>query len=228
MVYRNRKNGVYKRHLKNRSKKSKQTRNKQATIKLFREAAERLLSEGGLKALKINSLQKEAGRSKSLIYDYFGGIGGVLRDVLESNDVWLPYHGKIKSILLKDYKDSGKSLAIMLLQEYFARFSKDKLAQEISLLELSKKGNRTLRELSESREHLGDKLFNISHTHFSKNVVNIRMVSALLIGGINYLVLYANSNGSTFCGIDVSTDKDRDLMNKTLEQIVAWAYEHGA
>ncbi|MCT1525807.1 TetR/AcrR family transcriptional regulator [Sphingobacterium lactis] len=228
MGYRNRKNGVYKKNLKDRSKKTKQTRNKQATIKLFREAAERLLSEGGLKALKINSLQKEAGKSKSLIYDYFGGIAGVLRDVLETTDIWLSYHGEIKSIISKHYEDNGQSLAIMLLQEYFARFSKDKLAQEISLLELSKKRDRRLRELSESREHLGNELFNISQKYFSGDVVSIRMVSALLLGGINYLVLHANCNDSTFCGIDIKTDKDKDLMNKTLEQIVAWAYEHAA
>lgn len=228
MAYRNRKNGVYKKHLKDRAKKTKQRRNKQATIKLFRKAAERLLSEGGLKALRINSLQREAGKSKSLIYDYFGGIAGVLRDVLEVNDVWLSYHEKMKNILEEDYEDCGKSLAIMLLQEYFTKLSKDKLAQEISLLGISNRVDRTVRELSESREQLGDKLFNIFDPHFSGDTVSFRMVSALLIGGINYLVLHANSNGSTFCGIDINTDKDRNLMNKTIEQIVIWAYEHAA
>lgn len=216
---------------KKRSKKNKdnrQTRNKAKTIELFREAAKRILSRGGVKALGINSLQKEAGKSKSLIYSYFGGITGVLRDALDTNDVWLSYYNKIRDIISQPHEDHGRSLAETLLKEHLDRFFQDSLAQEISLLELSSKGDTMLKELSESREYLGNKLFNISDKHFSNGNVSIRMVFALLIGGINYMVLHANSNGSTFCGVDIHTQEDLELMNKTLEQIVAWAYEHAA
>lgn len=228
MTYRTGKNGVINEHSKGKRKKIKQRRNKQETINLFRQAAERLLSQGGIKALKVNTLQKASGKSKSLIYDYFGGIAGVLRDVLENNDIWLPSHETIKDIVSKEYRDHGKALGILLLKDHFSKFSKDELAKEISLLELSKNGNKTIMELLESREYLGDQLFSVSESYFSEGVVSIRMVIALLVGGINYLILHADSSENTFCGIDIKSADHIELMNKTLEQIVTWAYEHAA
>ncbi|WP_312352557.1 TetR/AcrR family transcriptional regulator [Sphingobacterium siyangense] len=211
-----------------KGRKLKQTRNKNLTMELFREAAKRIVSHKGVSALRINSLQKEAGKSKSLIYSYFGGISGVLREVLETNDVWLSYYSKLREILSKRYDDHGKDLVITMLKQHLHKFSDDKLAQEVSLLELTSKDDTVLKELSESREFLGDRIFHISEEYFSKGTVSIRMVLALLIGGINYMVLHANSNGSTLCGLNIHTSSDFDLMGKTLEQIISWAYEKSA
>lgn len=223
---RNRKNGI--KQIKDGNKKNRLTRNKQRTIKLFREAAKRLLFQGGIKALKINSLQKEAGKSKSLIYEYFGGIAGVLQDALYANDVWLSYNLKLTDILSQRHDDHGKALAIKLLQDHVQKFSQDRLAKEISLLELSSKGNHMLKELLESRENLGDRLFDISDQYFSKESVSIRMVFAILISGMNYMLLRADNNDNAFCGININRPEDLELMNKTLEQIITWAYEHAA
>lgn len=223
---RNRKNGI--KQLKDKNRRIKSKRNKQQTIKLFREAAKRLLFQGGIKALRINSLQKEAGKSKSLIYEYFGGIAGVLRDALDTNDVWLSYNVKLADILSQKHDDHGKALAIGLLKDHLRKFSKDRLAKEISLLELSSEGNNVLKELLESRENLGNRLFDISDRYFSNERVSIRMVLAILISGMNYMLLRADNNNSAFCGININTPEGLELMNKTLEQIIAWAYEHAA
>lgn len=200
-------------------------RNKPETIKLFKDAALRLLQRGGVKALGINSLTREAGKSKSLIYSYFGGIDGVLREVLENNDPWRSYHLKIRGILNGRPDEYGKDLAAVLAKEYFHKFSTSKLAQEISLLELSGKNNYKLQEIADSREQLCKKMFSLSEKPQSEKKVNTNVVFALLVGGINYLVLHANSNGSTFCGIDIKSKNGKERMDKTLEQIITWAFE---
>lgn len=225
MKNRNRERETTKNQPTNQRQERTGTRNKPETIRLFKEAAQRLLAHGGIKALGINSLEREAGKSKSLIYAYFGGISGVLREALDSNDVWLAYSGQIREILAQSHDDDGKGLAVMMVKEHFSKFSKDRLAQEVSLLELSSKGDNMLKELSESREQLGERLFTISEKHFAKGNVSIRMILALLIGGINYMVLHANSNGSTFCGTNIRLKEDEFLMYQTLEQVVSWAYE---
>lgn len=201
-------------------------RNKTVTMQLFKDAALEIIRKEGFEQLRVNKLERKVGKSKRLLYDYFGGIEGLLKEILYDTDPWLSYNKHVAQILKLHRNNKGKDLAGILLKNHLVYFSSDKLAQQISLLELTKKGNRVLRDLSNSRERLGDKLFSISNEHFDNTKVDIRFVMALLIGGINYMTLHKETNGSSFCGTDIKNERDFKKLCETLDQISKWAYEN--
>jgi AcrR family transcriptional regulator len=68
------------------SQKDRRAATEQAIIEGF----ERLLARGGIGALGINALVKEAGVGKKQVYDYFGGLNGVAGAWVTSSSVWHP------------------------------------------------------------------------------------------------------------------------------------------
>jgi len=202
-----------------------QKRDKLATMKLFQDAALEIIKNEGIEKLKINRLERKTGKSKRLVYEYFGGLDGLLQEVLKSNDPWLGYAENISSILKLHKGNMGEDLAGVLLKNHLVNFYNDRFAQQVSLMELSKKDDQALKSLARSREELGDRLFAIAERHFEGTDVDIRSVMAVLIGGINYLTLHKSANGSTFCGTNMETAEDFGKLCRTLEQIVRWAYQ---
>ena len=74
---------------------------------------------------------------------------------------------------------------------------------------------------------MGSKLFALIDPSFDKTDVDIRAVCALLLGGIYYLTLHANSTGGTVCEIDIQTEEGKERIIKGLEDIIKWTYEEG-
>ena len=52
------------------------------------DAFDRLLARGGISALGVNALVKEAGVGKKQVYDYFGGLPGVAGAWVRTRTVW--------------------------------------------------------------------------------------------------------------------------------------------
>ena len=63
-------------------------RNRRATEHELLEAVGRLLSREGFASLGVNSVAREAGVDKVLIYRYFDGMAGVLQAFAESEAFW--------------------------------------------------------------------------------------------------------------------------------------------
>lgn len=68
--------------------KSEQVRNKVATREKLIAAVGRVISRDGFRKLGINSIAREAGVNKVLIYRYFGGLPEILKAFGESYDFW--------------------------------------------------------------------------------------------------------------------------------------------
>ncbi|MBE9599829.1 TetR/AcrR family transcriptional regulator [Pedobacter sp. MC2016-24] len=208
----------------NPAPKPRQSRNIAATKQRFLDATGEIIQESGIKALRINQIAKRAGRNKRLIYEYFENLEGLIRVYFEQNDYWLSYAEKIEDLLDSHMHDNGRELSSLLLKNHFQNFMSNKLLQQVSIMELT--GNsKLLYELSNSRELLGERFFSLSADLFRNTGIDIRVIEALLIGGINYMVLHSISNGSTFCGIDIRAEEGKNALRKTLHQITTWAYE---
>ncbi|RZK42697.1 MAG: TetR/AcrR family transcriptional regulator [Pedobacter sp.] len=203
----------------------KQSRNIEATKQLFLAAIGEMILENGISSLRVNQVAKRAGRNKGLLYQYFHSLEGLLKEYLELNDDFLVYEQKIDQVMEGHRADQGRELASLILKNHFQNFMSNKLLRQISLLELTERSD-LLVELSNSRERLGDKLFSLSEDYFRNTGVSIRVIEAILIAGINYIVLHSETNSVNFCGIDIKNDDHRNLIRKTLHQITEWAYEH--
>jgi AcrR family transcriptional regulator len=66
----------------------RQKARRRATEEAILDAFDRLLERGGVSALGVNALVKEAGVGKKQLYDYFGGLAGVAGAWVRERTVW--------------------------------------------------------------------------------------------------------------------------------------------
>ncbi|MCB2108796.1 MAG: helix-turn-helix transcriptional regulator [Rhodobacteraceae bacterium] len=71
-----------------RRKNPKKGAKRAATEAAIVAAFDRLVSRDGLRNVGVNALVKEAGVGKGLIYQYFGGLAGVVKVWGEQNKLW--------------------------------------------------------------------------------------------------------------------------------------------
>ena len=64
------------------------TRDREATCRRLTAAVGSLLSRKGFTGVGVNSLAREAGLDKKLIYRYFGGLNGVIEAFGKEGDFW--------------------------------------------------------------------------------------------------------------------------------------------
>jgi AcrR family transcriptional regulator len=80
----------------------KQVKNKEQTKTRILEAVDYILSEEGYQALGINSIAKQAGVGKALIYRYFGGLDGIIKAYGDTDQFWPSAH-EIRGMSRQDF-----------------------------------------------------------------------------------------------------------------------------
>lgn len=199
-------------------------RNKELTKLLILDAAREIISIEGVKNLGINKLAKAAGRSKRMIYDYFGGIDGVVYVLIKESDHWLSYEDRIAETVNILKEDKGREFISVAIKQHFYQFNSNPILQELGLLVLSSEDS-CLSELAWKKERLADQLWEISDNYFKNTNVHFRAVCALLFGGINYLVLHSKTRKMPYCGIDINNFDHRAKLMRTIELITNCVYD---
>ncbi|TKC62408.1 TetR/AcrR family transcriptional regulator [Pedobacter hiemivivus] len=199
-------------------------RNKELTKRLFIDAALEIVRSEGFKKLGVNKVAYAAGRSKRMLYDYFGGMEGLIKELLKETDHWLSYEENMEETIKMHKSDHGRELASLAMKKHFHQMYSNPLLKELGLLELSDEQN-FMSELAERRERLADQLFSISEDYFKNSDVHFRSLCALLAGGINYLILHSKTRRSPYCGVDINDFQDQKRLMRTIELITNSAYE---
>lgn len=195
----------------------KKERNKDNSRQQFLLAVGTIMKTKGYAALKINHIAAEAGLDKKLIYKYFGGKEGLLREYIQYHDFWSNVKDdKVPTVIT----DGGREFIKAMLTEQFQYLSKNKELQKILLWRLSEE-QPYLRQLTELQEENGEALFaHLTDPYFNTNAQDFRAVAAILVSGIYYLNMYAELNGSVFCGIDLQSENGQEKIKDALALIV--------
>ena len=181
----------------------------EATKKKLLDAVEYILTENGFTALKVEAISAKSGVDKKLIYFHFGDLKGLLTAFLKSKDFWFT-----KVYQNQEIGDISKNTLQDLFVNQFHTIYNNRLLQQLLIWELSE-GHEVLKQTSAERDELGVGL--ISQLIQKENIKeDIRPLLALIVGGIYYLSIHSNSNGSEFCGIDLKQHSDQELL---LDQI---------
>jgi hypothetical protein len=196
-------------------------KNKARTRKRFLAAVGKVLKSKGYSALKVNTIASAAGMDKKLIYDYFGGTDKLIDEYISTQDFWSNVQYEEKEV---DLKDGGQSLSKALLLAQFNYVFKNRELQKIILWGLSEK-RRSLKKLADNREKEGEVVFKaICDPHFGDKAPLYRAITALLVSGIYYLDIYASSNNNTFCGLDLTKNEGRKIVQEAISFVIDSAY----
>lgn len=199
-------------------------RNKKKTVQAIMDATRTLIETEGIANLQVNKIAKMASRSRRLIYDYFGGLDGILKTLLSDSDIYLSNEQNLTEALQSVANDHGQEFISLALKRYFDQIRKDKLLSEVALSCIVTSEELT-RSTIKRGEEITAKIYTLIDQHFKYSEVDLRSISALLLGGINYIVLHARAGNETFCGIDLNDSYQQRKIKKSIEQVIKLSYE---
>lgn len=199
-------------------------RNKERTKKKIIDALGEILKREGFTDLSLSKVATEANIDRRLIYDYFGGFDGMIKEYLSSRDYWRMTPEDIANIIEVSKEDHGKHIAYTLVERQFDSLMENPEMRQIINWGLSE-SYAPLKELNLEREEFGEQVFTqITDEHFKGKDKNLRAVEAILVSSVYYLTLHSQINESTMCGIDVKQKEGADEIKKAMKQIIDWAY----
>lgn len=198
-------------------------REKTRTINKIVSSVGKVLQKKGYPGMTMINIAKEAKVSPKLIYLYFDTLDNLIETFIKQRDFWNMAEKGVVEDLIQNTDGFGKEEIITLLQSQYGRLYKDKLFQKLIHWELGE-NTPALRKIADTREEIGEKLFVSVDKTFENSNIDIRTLLALQIAGIYYLVLHAKTNGSTFCGVDINIDEDKDRVNNAVDYMVRLLY----
>lgn len=206
-----------------RKRTSGAIRDKDRTKNKMIQAVGKVLLKKGYTGLNASTIAKEAEVDKRLVWTYFGGLDPLVEEYISRRDFWKFTATDSINDLLGTNNGIKKEQVSDLLKSQFETLLYDNVLQRIIHWELSE-SKSFLRNISNQREAIGEELFKHIAHQFNNETKQIRAITALLIGGIYYLALHGKVNGSLFCGLDINKEEDKLLINKTIEEIIAFAF----
>lgn len=198
-------------------------RDHEATRRKLLETVGDILRDTGYAGLKTNNIARRAGKDKSLIRYYFQSLANLQKTYIKENDYWLVFFENI-SIPEKPGPEALKTLFADLMKANFNFFRDNIEMQKIILWQISEI-NPLMRSVSDQREREGGKLLGMTDPFFRDSDINFRALVAIILGGTYYLVLHAETNKSTVCGIDINMEKDRLAVLACIDQLVGKAWD---
>lgn len=195
----------------------KEKKTQDQTRRTILEAVSEILLNEGYTGLYIRNIARRAHTSGKMIYYHFGSLENLIETYIREKDYWKGFNEELE-------KDTNKFMlpdALMkyIFRSHFESFEKSNEMQKLILWEVSQYTD-ALRKESETREQYGEKVYTIVDPAFAGSELDFRSVSALITAGIYYLILHAQTNGSTFCGRDINKKEDRKKLLETIDHLV--------
>lgn len=172
------------------------------------DATKKLIEKYGFSDLKLTQIAEDAHISHNVFYKRYPDLDELLWKFVQQYDYWFADVLSAefdKSDLIGYYKAA--------LGELKDALEGNKVMQELLKYELSK-DNALTRRSARLRELDSARVMDDLEKYFEKSTIDIRANTALLIGGIYYLLLHKER--STFCGIDFNTEAGLERMKKAV------------
>lgn len=199
-----------------------QVNDKERSKQKLIEAVGMVIKEKGYTGLTASSISRAAGLDRRLITLYFGSIDTLIETYVRSNDYWIATSDA--DVVGKNSKPAcTKEMLNSLLQNQLEYFLHDEEMQKIILWQISQ-STQLMKEVSEEREKVSQHFFALADRELQENDIDLRAITAMLVAGIYYLVLYSKSTDCKICEIDLKTPEGMERIKKAITAILEKVY----
>lgn len=174
-------------------------------------AATRFIETEGFSNLTVTSIMRQAEIEPVQFYNRYDDLNKFIDEYVKKYDYW--FSDIVKS--QKQYSND-KALYMNILVGLFQSLSENKIMQELLKWELAN-NNETSQRTAQLRELHTLPLCQKFSIIFSNTDIDIVTISALIIGGIYYLILHDKL--STFSGIDLKKESDKQKVIKAISKL---------
>lgn len=199
-----------------------QVNDKERSKQKLIEAVGAVIREKGYTGLTATNISRAAGLDRRLITLYFGSVNTLIETYVRGNDYWI---GTFDANKISEAHQAGCTREMLnnLLQNQLDYFLKDEEMQKIILWQISQ-STKLMKEVSEEREKVGHHFFALADQELKGKDIDLRAVTALLVAGIYYLVLYSRSTDCKICEIDLNTPEGMQRIKAAIMAILEKTY----
>ena len=192
-------------------------RDSEETKSRILDALARIIVRDGLGAVGVNSLSREAGCDKVLIYRYFGDLDGVYRAYAERGDIWHTTEELLAGI---DPAETSLPYAIKrCLRNHALGIRRRPLTIAVLAAELSER-TPLVTALESVRERRANALTAWLAKHYEAPPgLDFPAIGLLLSAAINYLATRARHT-RVMSGVPIKTDADWERLLNAADRIV--------
>ena len=194
------------------------SRNKEQSRQKLIDAVGTIILRDGFNAIGINSVAKEADLDKVLIYRYFDGLDGLLREFAKRKDFYINISDLILDEIENARAEDLKELIIKILVSQLRGLRENRALQELMVWEILERNELTI-AIAKDREEKGYELSKRLKEKMNLTGNESDAAIALLVSGIYYLVLRARTV-DVFNGVDLSSEEGWLQIEKAIRQIV--------
>ncbi len=173
------------------------------------EAATGLIEERGFHDITVTAIMQKAKIEPIVFYNRYNDLGEFTDDFVKKYDYW--FSDIMKKI---ENKNDLKTQYASILNNLFDSLQANKMMQQLLRWEVSN-NNETTQRTARLREFYTLPLVEKYKKAFEGSPVDIDAVSALIIGGIYYLILHADL--SLFAGIDIRAEDGKRKIHDALD-----------
>ncbi|AMR32357.1 hypothetical protein A0256_13465 [Mucilaginibacter sp. PAMC 26640] len=199
-------------------------KDKDLTKRRMIDAVGSIIANKGFNGLRISKIAHVAGVDRKLVYRYFGSLDNLIEAYVTENDYWMLFASQLKALSGEVDSADGRRLIAEILQQLFKFFLEEPESQELILMELTGT-NPLMRSIHNARESIGQEFFNRTDQFFHDKPVNFRAISALLVGGIYYIVLHTRKNGYIFADTNLKSQDGMKAILEAISQVVEWSFQ---
>ena len=161
------------------------------------DALGKILLEQGYSEVGINSIARQAGCDKVLIYRYFGGIDELLLAFAQTTTLWWEVDEIITESATQCADIPLPEYLQLLLNRYVVSIESRPLALEIMAWEMSAKNNLT-QHLSRIRSENGMQLVKRIRLYYQQPSIDIGGVLGVFGAAVNYLIIRTRNQSQQY------------------------------
>jgi AcrR family transcriptional regulator len=193
-------------------------RDKEETKMRIVAAVGRQLARAGFRDLGVNSIAKEAGVDKVLIYRYFGGLPELLTAYANEGDYW-PTSAELIGDPATVQADSVADWLVYILTKVQMAIRKRPITLEILRWEIVDH-NELTNQFAEIRTRVANECIAFINQQYPfPPELDVLALGTFILSGVIYITLRTDAN-PTYLGMDFSTDEGWDRINKLVTSII--------
>jgi AcrR family transcriptional regulator len=193
-------------------------RDKEETKMRIVAAVGRQLARAGFRDLGVNSIAKEAGVDKVLIYRYFGGLPELLTAYANEGDYW-PTSAELIGDPATVKAESVADWLVYILSQIQMAIRKRPITLEILRWEIVDH-NELTHQFAELRTRVANECVTfIGQQYPFPPELDVVALGTFILSGVIYITLRTDTNPS-YLGMDFSTEEGWDRINKLVVSII--------
>lgn len=201
----------------NTEKKKRFRRTKTSLEKDVNNAISSLIEEVGFANVTLTGIAQRAHIEPAVFYRRYANMDELFDQFTKKYDYWLT---NIAETIPAEY--NKEETFKLILKNLSNALSKNKAMQQLLIWELSA-DNEITRRTTELRESTNEPLVQQIETIFQDSDIDANAITAVLIAGIYYLLIYQGR--SSFCGINFGKRNGKIRLDAAVEQISTFMFD---